>query len=74
MPSPSTGRHRTNLTGPVLLILIGVLFLFQELVPEWGLRRTWPLILVVLGMLKLWDAFQPPRGPEGPKVWRRSDE
>ena len=64
----SSSRYRRSLTGPVVLIALGVIFLLQEFVPDWGLRKTWPILLVVIGVLKLLDAGRPPRPPEGPQV------
>ena len=64
----SSSRYRRSLTGPVILIALGVIFLLQEFVPDWGLRKTWPILLVVIGVLKLLDAGRPPRPPEGPQV------
>ena len=51
-------RHR-SMAGPAVLITIGVLSLLQNLherwwgVPGWG--RTWPLILLVVGVTKLME-------------------
>jgi len=56
------------LTGPVILITLGAIFLLEEFVPDWGLRKTWPILLVVIGVLKLLDGGRPPRPPEGPQV------
>jgi membrane-bound ClpP family serine protease len=56
------------LTGPVFLITIGVVFLIGEFVPEWGISRTWPVLLIVVGVLKLLDSTMPPRPPEGPRL------
>jgi hypothetical protein len=61
-------RHRRGLTGPVLLIAIGVLFLLDRWVPGWQIHRTWPALLVVMGLAKLVEATEPPRPPEGPGV------
>jgi hypothetical protein len=66
-------RHR-SLTGPAVLVTIGVLALLNNLhdrwwsIPGWG--HTWPLILVVIGVLKLMersrhygvDSYPPPPG------------
>lgn len=60
--------HRGRLTGPGILIALGVILLLDKVVPGWGLGRTWPVLLVVIGALKLIDSFQPPRPPEGPRV------
>jgi hypothetical protein len=59
---------RPGLMGPVILIALGVLFLLHELVPGWGLGKTWPVILVLVGVLRLVDMSRPPRPPEGPRV------
>ncbi|HTS69784.1 MAG TPA: DUF5668 domain-containing protein [Terriglobia bacterium] len=67
--SPSyTGRRRRGLTLPVLLIVLGIMFLLDELVPGWGIHKTWPVPFVVIGVLMLVDATRPPRPPEGPRV------
>jgi len=54
--------------GPVVLIALGVLFLLQEFVPGWGFGRTWPALLILIGLVKLVDIAQPPRPPEGPRI------
>jgi hypothetical protein len=53
---------------PVLLIVLGIMFLVDQLVPGWGINKTWPALLVVIGVLKLLDVTRPPRPPEGPRV------
>ncbi len=60
-------RH-ASLTGPVFLIVLGVLLLLDEIVPTLGIGKTWPLLLVVVGVMKLFAANRPPRPPEGPRV------
>ena len=40
------------LTGPVLLITLGVLFALDNLA-QLPFRRTWPVILIVLGLVGL---------------------
>jgi len=65
-PSAPISR-RPSLMGPVFLITLGLVFLIAEFVPEWGVRKTWPVLLVVIGVLKLLDSARPPRPPEGPK-------
>ena len=70
-------RHR-GMAGPAVLVTIGVLSLLQNLherwwgVPGWG--RTWPLILLVIGVLKLIERSEhggnnyPPVPPAGTAV------
>jgi len=63
--TPISGRR--SFTGPVFLVAVGVVFLIGELVPGWGIHRTWPVLLIVIGILKLVDSVMPPRPPEGPR-------
>jgi hypothetical protein len=51
--------------GPVLLITIGVLFALQQTghVPVW---RTWPVILIVIGVMKLLERGARPSVPLTP--------
>ena len=60
--------RRPGLIGPVFLITLGIVFLIGQFVPEWGVRKTWPLLLIVIGVLKLLDSVRPPRPPEGPRL------
>lgn len=45
--------------GPVLLITIGVLFAMQE-AGIVSFSRTWPLILIVIGLMKLLERMAGP--------------
>ncbi|HVP48831.1 MAG TPA: DUF5668 domain-containing protein [Bryobacteraceae bacterium] len=38
--------------GPIILITIGTLFALDHFTP-WGFHETWPVILIVLGLLTL---------------------
>jgi Domain of unknown function (DUF5668) len=54
--------------GPVVLIVIGVLFAVHQagVLP---FSRTWPLLIIVLGVMKLierWNAPRPPFPPPFP--------
>lgn len=60
--------HRVSLMGPVVLIVVGAMFLVGQFVPGWGIGKTWPALLIVIGILKLVDASRPPRAPRGPRV------
>ena len=40
------------ITGPVILITIGVLFAFDRYT-EFHFSQTWPVLLIVVGLLKL---------------------
>jgi hypothetical protein len=61
-----------GLLGPAILITIGVLFLLQESAGwRWGFYRTWPVIVLVIGVIKLaeslasTDGHGMPPGPQG---------
>jgi hypothetical protein len=59
--------------GPAILITIGVLFLVQQFNWAYGFRKTFPVILLVIGAVKLAEALasdtghgaqnMPPPGP-----------
>lgn len=66
LPPPSP--HRPSLTGPVVLIALGLMFLAGQFVPEWGISKTWPALLIVIGVIKLLNSSRPPRAPRGPGV------
>jgi len=52
-PACSCGRCSTRgLMGPAVLITLGVLFLLSN-TSEWGFERTWPILLVVIGAIKV---------------------
>jgi hypothetical protein len=55
------------LRGPLTLITLGVLFALNNFTP-WGFQQTWPVLLIVFGLLSLMRrAAAPPRPyPAGP--------
>jgi hypothetical protein len=64
-----------GLMGPAVLITVGVLFLLQQSHGFYGFGRTWPVILLVVGALKLAEALAsdaghgvPPVPPQGPSA------
>jgi hypothetical protein len=54
--------------GPVLLITVGALFALEQ-AGVIAFTRTWPLILIVIGLMKLFErlaappSMMPPGGP-----------
>ena len=41
------------MTGPLMLIVIGVLFLLNNLFPSFSFGKMWPVILIVIGVMKV---------------------
>jgi len=65
-------RHR-SLAGPSVLVTVGVLALLNNLHERWygvpGWDRTWPVILLVIGVVKLMERsghYNPPAAPMPP--------
>ena len=61
------------MTGPLILIVLGVLLLLNNLYPEvYRLGRVWPVIIIVIGIAKVFEAMvhrskggdKPPSGKE----------
>jgi len=61
------------MTGPLILIALGVLLLLNNIYPEvYRFSRVWPLILIVIGLAKLLEGLvhrrggdnEPPSGKE----------
>jgi Domain of unknown function (DUF5668) len=57
-----------GLTGPAIVITIGVLFLLHETHGgHLDFQNTWPVILLVIGLLQLASAFAPREGHVEPQ-------
>jgi len=41
---------RRNMSGGLILVIIGVIFLINEFVPSLNFGRLWPLILIAIGV------------------------
>ena len=45
--------------GPLMLIMIGILFLLNNLFPyQFRFNRMWPVILIVIGLVKVIEYFR----------------
>ena len=69
-PSPVTpAPRRTSLVLPIVLIVIGAMFLYANWRPAfdpWPILRTyWPLILIFIGLGKMWDSTRARQNPDG---------
>ncbi len=61
--------RRTSLVLPIVLVTIGGMFLYANWRPAfdpWPILRTyWPLILIFVGLGKMWDATRARQNPDG---------
>lgn len=61
--------RRTSLVLPVVLIVLGAMFLYANWRPAfdpWPILRTyWPLILIFIGLGKMWDVTRARQNPDG---------
>ncbi len=55
-----------GLMGPVVLITLGVLFLMGHLHWGYSFLRLWPVLLIVIGLVKLAEAMASTEGHIGP--------
>jgi uncharacterized membrane protein len=46
----SDTKQKKNVTGGVILIVLGVLFLLDNLLPSFDIGQLWPVILIVIGL------------------------
>jgi hypothetical protein len=62
--------RRVSLVFPIILITIGVLALLQSWRPGFDpwvtVKNYWPLILIFIGIGKIWDNVQRSRNPNAP--------
>jgi hypothetical protein len=60
-------RHLGSITGALFLIGLGVFFLLINLMPNFdpwsALFRYWPVVLILLGLGKMWDAYRVRQNP-----------
>ena len=50
--------YRGNITGGIILVVLGVLFLIGNLVPDFEFGKYWPVILIAIGIGLLLDRRQ----------------
>ena len=61
-----TGQRRHGgLMGPAVLITIGVLFLVGQLGWGYSFRQLWPVLLIVIGLVKLFESMRPRNDASG---------
>jgi hypothetical protein len=55
-----------SLMGPAVIITVGVLFLLEQTRSGFSFGQTWPVILVVIGVISLASAMAPMDGHISP--------
>lgn len=64
-------ERKAPLVIPILLIVVGALFLYANYRPAfdpWPILRTyWPLILIFIGLGKMWDSTRQSQNPGAPR-------
>lgn len=62
--------RRNSLVFPILLVVTGAFFLYANYSPAfdpWPILRTyWPLLLIFIGLGKVWDASRRRQNPDAP--------
>ncbi len=60
-------KRRGSITGALFLIGLGLFFLLMNLLPNFDpwttLFRYWPIVLILLGLGKIWDAHRMQQNP-----------
>ena len=54
-----------SLVGPFVLITVGVLFALDHIWGRWSFRDTWPVILIVIGAVKIFERMASSEGHRG---------
>jgi phage shock protein C len=52
-------RDRGSVMGGIVMIVLGLLFLLERIVPDVRFSDYWPLILVAVGVGLLWNSRRP---------------
>ena len=47
--------QQRGLIGPIMMVLVGTIFLIGRFVPYWGFEELWPLLLIGGGIAAMFD-------------------
>lgn len=51
-------KSKRNLMGGIILMIVGLIFLAENFIPNVDFGDLWPLILVAIGAMTIWNSFQ----------------
>lgn len=51
-------KHRHNVIGGTVLVVLGVMFLANNYLPDFDFSNTWPLILVAIGAALIFNSMR----------------
>jgi len=63
-------KSKRNLMGGILLIVVGLIFLAENFIPNIDFGDLWPLLLVAIGAMTIWNSFQKSGRPTAPPTFR----
>lgn len=55
---PGKDKSKRNLMGGIILMIVGLIFLAENFIPNVDFGDLWPLILVAIGAMTIWNSFQ----------------
>ena len=61
---PSGRKYEGSLIAGLILILIGLVFLADRYIPHIHFWHFWPLVLVVVGIVLIYNAYSKPKNPQ----------
>jgi hypothetical protein len=54
---PRRPREKKSVLGGLILIVVGLIFLAERLIPDVTFRDFWPLVLVAIGAALIWNSW-----------------
>ncbi len=63
-------KSKRNLMGGIILIVVGLIFLAENFIPNVNFGDLWPLLLVAIGALTIWNSMQKSGRPTPPPAFR----
>lgn len=65
LPEAAAGQDKSIIAWGIFLIILGILFLLQNIIPYHFLYRLWPLVFVLLGGYLVYHSLQDRKDSQG---------